>query len=703
LKTRQKWKPLLLSALFICAYSLGTSQSLSNIELELFKCQAELSLHSDLEKTRSICFKVQHQLKGASNPFYQREFDFILADYYVKKGYVDSVLSIAFLNTPDKEGFTPKQYLKLLILRAQVNLTRASSNECEKYLRPAKGKAMLLALPREQLQIERMLGLMHYYQNGMDSAVFYMNSAIQMARGQNNTIEELRLQQYLISFQNGLSVDNAYASPIELIRYARRYNDLIDLDILGHYGFLKTLESYPLHGEQQAQALQEIVEKATEDNQNQALFYSHMALALLNLHDLKNGSKALLHLKKANTTAPDLWNANPMYALKYCQAGLEFGLKDSLTAILFAPRWASEKAIEVKELLTYLKGKWHQSKGRNDSAVFYFENALKAPVFHDTHVKLLVYQNLSDVMARMGKHQKARHLLQRALNFQDSVKEETIAALVQLKAQLQLDHNRTAERQQNALDSRKSRLNSQRRARRKVFLVSISVLFVSLVLVVIIVLYNRSLGLKRDKERALHQLKLIKSQINPHFQFNALNSIAQLVKNESKNATASVNHFASLSRKVLEQSREAQISLQEEIDLLHEYLALEKLRLKERLIFELRTPESTDLDTILLPPLILQPLVENAVWHSPEEQKTIDIDFTVDAKTLCCKISNPIAPQKRNASPLHTSIGTHLTQERIELYNKASNEQMRFETKVREENGKHIYQCLLHIPIEFKA
>lgn len=699
-----KWGLLQLFFLVNCVTLGAGVKPATEMEFELFKSQAQLGLNGDLQKTRSLCHRAGLAFEQQPNSYYQWEFDFILVEYYLQKGFIDSALNIAFLKTqglqPEDESITPGQFLKLLTLKAKLTITRASNNECEKYLRAAKRRASQLSMPATQLEIERMLAFMHYYRNDMDSAVFYINSALEIAQNQKNVIEELRLHLYLISFQKGLSIDDSEARTIEIVSYGRMYNGLLDLDVLSQYGIQQTLDVTPLKVDEQVIALKKLVAIAQKNQQERALFHGHMALALLYQHPLQNGPKAVYHINQAKRASPYLWKAKPINGLIWCEMNLARGSNDSIATILFDKNWANQNSLHANELLIFLKGRWYQSQEQMDSSTFYFLKVLKAPIVHGEYLKLQAYQHLSDIWAATGKHERAQQLLKRALVFQDSMKEIRIEALVKMKAKIQLDHSRTAERQQNALESRKSRINSQRRARRKVFLVSASILFISLVLVLIIVLYNRSIRLKRDKERALHQLKLIKSQINPHFQFNALNSIAQQVKNKSENATASVNHFASLSRKVLKQSREAQISLQEEIDLLHEYLALEKLRLKERLTYELHTPESLDLNAILLPPLVLQPLVENAVWHSADEQKDIDIHFSLEAKTLCCKISNPMAIQKANNSLPHSSLGTQLIHERIKLYNKVSNEQMSFNTNVLSENGAHIYQCLLYIPIE---
>jgi tetratricopeptide (TPR) repeat protein len=112
------------------------------------------------------------------------------------------------------------------------------------------------------------------------------------------------------------------------------------------------------------------------------------------------------------------------------------------------------------------------------------------------------------------------------------------------------------------------------------------------------------------------ELKALKAQMNPHFIFNALSSISNfLLKNQAEEADRYLTRFSRLIRRILEYSDVREISLSEEISLLQDYIAIEALRLGKKVDFEIQIGEGVDESKLMIPPLLLQPLVENSIWH----------------------------------------------------------------------------------------
>jgi LytS/YehU family sensor histidine kinase len=104
--------------------------------------------------------------------------------------------------------------------------------------------------------------------------------------------------------------------------------------------------------------------------------------------------------------------------------------------------------------------------------------------------------------------------------------------------------------------------------------------------------------------------------MNPHFIFNSLNSIDSFIlKNESQQASEYLNDFARLIRLILQNSRSESILLSDEIETLELYLKMEQLRFKGKFDYTISIDESVDVDQIEIPPMLVQPYVENAVWH----------------------------------------------------------------------------------------
>lgn len=183
--------------------------------------------------------------------------------------------------------------------------------------------------------------------------------------------------------------------------------------------------------------------------------------------------------------------------------------------------------------------------------------------------------------------------------------------------------------------------------------------------------------LESERKASESEVKAIKSQMNPHFFYNALNSIQGFVlTGEKLKAVDSIGLFSDLSRAVLESSRQKEISLYDEIELLKAYLKLEQMRLP-KIQFELNVHENVQLYDCFLPPMILQPIIENSVKHglaNKEKGGLISISFSQDRVNLYVSIDDDgigrIASAALNRfSKKFASFSSEANQNRIELLN----------------------------------
>ena len=122
-----------------------------------------------------------------------------------------------------------------------------------------------------------------------------------------------------------------------------------------------------------------------------------------------------------------------------------------------------------------------------------------------------------------------------------------------------------------------------------------------------------------EHELLKSQLEALQARVNPHFLFNSLNTVATLIAEDPKHAERSVLQLASLLRYTLEASRKKQVRLADEIEAVEQYLAFARLRFEDRLETEIDVDETAQ--GVPVPPLILQPLVENAVSHGVAARK----------------------------------------------------------------------------------
>ncbi len=202
---------------------------------------------------------------------------------------------------------------------------------------------------------------------------------------------------------------------------------------------------------------------------------------------------------------------------------------------------------------------------------------------------------------------------------------------------------------------------------------------------------QRMAKLKADyeKEITLLHLQSLRNQMNPHFIFNALNSIkVYLIENDKENAVTYLNKFAKLIRMVLESSRMFSISLGEELDIARLYISLESIRFEKSIHFDLIVGEDVDLVNSKVPPLILQPFLENAIWHglmSKRGDKSITLQVLRFGKNLRVSIRDNGVGRKKseemmvNKSIKKQSLGIKLNSERLRYFNESEHVEYRFE------------------------
>jgi ligand-binding sensor domain-containing protein len=182
-----------------------------------------------------------------------------------------------------------------------------------------------------------------------------------------------------------------------------------------------------------------------------------------------------------------------------------------------------------------------------------------------------------------------------------------------------------------------------------------------------------------EKKLSELELRALKAQINPHFVFNCLNSIKYL-NHQKRFAETDVylDKFSYLLRKTLDFSGLQKITWQEELAYSKNYLELEKLRLGDKLGYEIIIGNTIDIEKTLVPPMLLQPYLENAIKHGirhlPDEEGSVIISLAkINDKIICTIKDNGVGIENasvinKNNNPLHTSHGTTLQQRRADLY-----------------------------------
>lgn len=196
------------------------------------------------------------------------------------------------------------------------------------------------------------------------------------------------------------------------------------------------------------------------------------------------------------------------------------------------------------------------------------------------------------------------------------------------------------------------------------------------------ILLNQNIKLEKELNKSV--LTAIKSQMNPHFFYNALNTIqAYIFTNDRTNAANYLNKFSKLTRSILEMSDKELVTLKDELDALELYLSLEKMRVEDELNYTINTDAELDIETIKIPPMLIQPHIENAIKHGllhKEGEKTlaVSIQSSAENKLTITVDDNGIGRKRAQAlnalkNQKHESFSTEANQTRLELMNKLRN------------------------------
>lgn len=217
------------------------------------------------------------------------------------------------------------------------------------------------------------------------------------------------------------------------------------------------------------------------------------------------------------------------------------------------------------------------------------------------------------------------------------------------------------------------------------------VLFASIGGILIITLLFILLWIQRKRFRSerkalVLEQKLLRAQMNPHFIFNSLYSIQNFIVTEKPDkASIYLSKFAKLVRNILDNSTEEYVPLEKEISTIENYLELQKVRYAGKFDYRIDIADEIDAETMMIPPMLAQPFIENAIEHGIKHRETpghIDIRFSLQDQTLIFEVEDDgVGRQKARKieivkDPGHRSMATSLTRERLANLNRKLNKKI---------------------------
>jgi tetratricopeptide (TPR) repeat protein len=338
-------------------------------------------------------------------------------------------------------------------------------------------------------------------------------------------------------------------------------------------------------------------------------------------------------------------------------------------AVLFnrALQWHREYKNERYQALclAYL-GKIYFAKGKLDSSEIYLTQAKAiAEDKHSIENLVIIEDALFELYRQRGMHSKAYEALKNHYASCDSMRK--VKALRNIQS-LDVEYHSKQREQEIALLSKDNYINNQRIRVGAVFLIMLAL---SLVLGVTLYIQRRR---NSKMAEANLQHKLSRSQMNPHFVSNAMSSIQSFMYSNSPNEAAKyLGKFANLNRAVLEHSLVDSIPLDDEIAMLSNYLDFERLRLSDAFSYSITVDEDLDTEMLSIPPLFIQPFVENAVKYGVKDmggKGIITIKFTDYKKYLKVEVlDNGLGVRDENTIEKsdHKSRSTEIVKKRLKL------------------------------------
>ena len=341
-----------------------------------------------------------------------------------------------------------------------------------------------------------------------------------------------------------------------------------------------------------------------------------------------------------------------------------------------------EQAMEIGDFyitpLVYINTGWaHTELGNYDKAHKLIMDGLEMSQTHNIPSNILyAYQKLSDFEQARGNYRAAYQYYKKADEY-----DEEISSSTNFRYMNDVIVRYEADKKNNQISVLAKENEIVRlRLRKNQTTLLVSALIVGLISSILYILY-RQYQSKNEKRVLTLEQNMLRSQMNPHFLFNSLNSIKlYIINNEQKNAVHYLNKFSKLVRKILEASTLKEISLAEELETVELYMNIENIRFSNEIDFKIVVDDNINVDNIKVPSLALQPFLENSLWHglSPKDgQKMIHLlvkkknESHVSIEVVDNGVGRDAAQaNKANRVLKRKSVGIRITKERLANFSK---------------------------------
>nr|NQU94148.1 histidine kinase [Bacteroidota bacterium] len=329
------------------------------------------------------------------------------------------------------------------------------------------------------------------------------------------------------------------------------------------------------------------------------------------------------------------------------------------------------------------------SKADNDMAKFSIRNyhdpqMAYADEYYTRQYKGMCYEELFEIYREIGDYKAALEYFILSEKATEEIYLEENSRLIAI-----LEADSETEKIQSRIDmlAKDNELKTLKIDQSRTFNYGLAGMIIILVLVGL--LFLRQNKMKNEHKTVLLEQKLLRLQMNPHFIFNALSNILNFIDGK-ENAKASnyLTTFSKLLRTTLESTRQDLVPFEKEVGSLKNYLELQKLRYGNKFDYAIEVDEGIDEEDLSIPPMLVQPFIENAIEHGIRHKKTpgrIDVRFFLVGKKILCEVEDDgVGREKAWETEVtersgHKSLATEIIKDRIKTLNKKFRQKIQLE------------------------
>lgn len=327
-------------------------------------------------------------------------------------------------------------------------------------------------------------------------------------------------------------------------------------------------------------------------------------------------------------------------------------------------------------------GETYSKLGRFNEAIESFEAMLKiSEQTGSLGRKNLAIEQLARAHNQGGNYRQAAAYFEKLTALRDSIHQEHTRAIVaEIEAKYEFD------KKAREIESLKqeNQIQTLQLSNSRIIIYSLAGITLTIIFIGLLLIQRNKLRL--EKKTAELEQKLFRSQMNPHFIFNALHTIQSYIfKNNPGEAGRYLSSFAKLIRQVLTNSRQEYVTLSNEISTLEYYLQLQQLRYNNKFKYHLIVDPAIHTDLVMIPPMLAQPFIENSIEHGIQEiedQGYISVSFKLSNGSILLEVTdNGVGiehskQKKDDHGNQHESLALLITEERIKLMNQTRNKKI---------------------------